>query len=203
MHSGEKAAWEAVRGARFHIRKEDWLAEAKALADVREETVKKLMAGGMDGKKAIDTARKEHPRVSTNTLEDHGKVITLNKNTMRSKTQIVRRFLSFAELPTSDMWSLERRVHDARYGHEMYGFTFRGDHPSLQPGDQLLRVNGVGLLSGNSLAVSEGMTNMFVPGVCRAFELKVFRPTPLQEKWQRDFASAISRGEGLLHVIFI
>ena len=96
------------------------------------------------------------------------------------------------------------RAHDARYGHDMYGFTFRGNnHPSLQPGDQLLRVNGVGLLGGNSLAVSAGMTNMFVPGVCRAFELKVFRPTPLQEEWQRNFATAISRGEGLSPVIFI
>ena len=179
------------------------MAAAEALAGVREETVKKLMAKGMEEGEAIDTARKEHPRVSTNAHEDHGTVITLNKNTMRSKTQIVRLFLSFAELPSSDMWSLEPRVHDARYGHDMYGFTFRGDHPSLQPGDQLLRVNGVGLLGGNSLAVSAGMTNMFVPGVCRAFELKVFRPTPLQEEWQRNFATAISRGEGLSPVIFI
>jgi hypothetical protein len=73
----------------------------------------------------------------------------------------------------------------------------------LQPGDQLLRINGVGLLGDNALTVFERMTNMFVPGVCRAFELKVFRPPPLQEKWQLDFATAISREKGLLPVIFI
>jgi hypothetical protein len=107
-----------------------------------------------------------HPRVPTDDSALHGNVVTFNKNAANKKQQNPTLFVPWAELPARDFWHWEARLHDYQQaaGAIKYGFTYRGppgqSAASLQPGDQLLRVQGVGVLGDDHAVMGPRVAKM-------------------------------------------